>query len=595
MRLFIMAMLLALYAGPVEAQTGGPRKKLIEYGWDVPYPDFVRQNIRAMEQRPFDGIVLRCKAGWNVFLHKPYDPAKFAEDEKNLRGIPWEKFADNFLLVWATADEGWDWLNETDWKAAESNIRLLARLAREGCIGGICFDPEPYGNNVWQYSKQPHAKELSFEQYAQKVRRRGAQFMRALQKELSAPKILTFFHVSLFGSILDDPDPASRMRRLSAENWGLLPAFLDGMLDAANPNARLIDGNELAYYYTAREPFFRAYHTMRQRALSLVAPENRRKYALQVQAGSALYMDQLFALREPVKGFLSYYMAPEERSRFFEHNAYYALYTSDEYVWCYSERMSWWSNQVPPGAEEALRRAKEKIAGGRPLGFDIDEMIRAAQKKMQERSEADLIRRTAAIPKLRPDEKPPAIDGKLDDPVWSRVPPLESLLPTLASGQKATQAQTTVKAAWDDSYLYAAFRCEEPQREKLSIVGEKRDDPLWMGDVVELFVGLSDKPGPFRQFMVNPKGVAFDQAMDGEESDLSFDPDWKAAAAAGPKGWTVEMAVPWSALGGAPKPGETRRANVGRERKPVEELSTWSQVVIGFLDPSQFGTWVFQE
>ena len=31
--------------------------------------------------------------------------------------------------------------------------------------------------------------------------------------------------------------------------------------------------------------------------------------------------------------------------------------TTDEYVWCYSERMNWWLNRtVPPGCEDATPR-----------------------------------------------------------------------------------------------------------------------------------------------------------------------------------------------------------------------------------------------
>jgi len=61
----------------------------------------------------------------------------------------------------------------------------------------------------------------------------------------------------------------------------------------------------------------------------------------------------------------------------------------------------------------------------------------------------------------------------------------------------------------------------------------------------------------------------------------------------GDKEWVAEMAIPWTAIGGAPKPGDQRRANAGRERRPVWELSTWSQVISGFLEASQLGTWVF--
>jgi hypothetical protein len=36
----------------------------VEYGWDVPYPGFVEQNIREMEKRPFDGIIF-CTRGFD--------------------------------------------------------------------------------------------------------------------------------------------------------------------------------------------------------------------------------------------------------------------------------------------------------------------------------------------------------------------------------------------------------------------------------------------------------------------------------------------------------------------------------------------------
>ena len=41
------------------AQQPVKQKKLIEYGWDVPNPDYVRKNIREMEKLPFDGVIFR--------------------------------------------------------------------------------------------------------------------------------------------------------------------------------------------------------------------------------------------------------------------------------------------------------------------------------------------------------------------------------------------------------------------------------------------------------------------------------------------------------------------------------------------------------
>jgi hypothetical protein len=139
---------------------------------------------------------------------------------------------------------------------------------------------------------------------------------------------------------------------------------------------------ENSYYYTSHEQYFRAYHAIHERARGLVPNELREKYARQVQAGQALYVDHNFALRQPDTGkYLSYRMTPQEQATWFEHNAYWALYTADEYVWCYSERMNWWKHQTPPGLEAALVSARQKIAEAKPLGFDLDTLLAEAAKR----------------------------------------------------------------------------------------------------------------------------------------------------------------------------------------------------------------------
>jgi len=80
-------------------------------------------------------------------------------------------------------------------------------------------------------------------------------------------------------------------------------------------------------------------------------------------------------------------MTPEEQAKWFEHNTYWALYTTDEYVWLYSERMNWWANQIPPGLEGAVIRAREKIADNKPLGFDMDDIIADATRRESQHAE----------------------------------------------------------------------------------------------------------------------------------------------------------------------------------------------------------------
>ena len=262
-----------------------------------------------------------------------------------------------------------------------TNAELLVSVATAGHPRGICFDPEPYDFSLWDYARQPSTNIHAFVDYRTKVRQRGAQLMRAFERRMPGATILTFFHVSLFERFADLPEP-ERVRRLTRESWGLMPDFFIGMLEAASPQARFIDGNENAYYYTSREQYFRAYHGIKERARRLVPLELREKYERQVQVGQALYVDQNFALREPkADKYLSYRMTPEERARWFEHNTYWALYTTDEYVWCYSERMNWWKDQTPPGLEQAIVQARQKIAEGQPLGFDIEPLIAEVRKR----------------------------------------------------------------------------------------------------------------------------------------------------------------------------------------------------------------------
>ena len=61
--------------------------------------------------------------------------------------------------------------------------------------------------------------------------------------------------------------------------YGLLPAFIDGMLDAVAPETTLIDGCEAGYYMNGAAQYDRATCDMLLAtgpAVRLVSPENRK-------------------------------------------------------------------------------------------------------------------------------------------------------------------------------------------------------------------------------------------------------------------------------------------------------------------------------
>jgi hypothetical protein len=364
-----------------------PRKKVIEYGWDVPYPDFVEQNIQGMEKRPFEGIIFRTKGFDHVFDTSAWKQEELQPQLDTLAKIKWRKFTDNFLTLYAANKGGMNWFNDDHWNTIVENMKLFSRAVQMGCCVGVCFDPEPYGTDPWVYPGS--YKDKSFDEVADQVRKRGRQFINALETNMPGLRVLSFFQFGLYDGILDEPDPKVRQEKLLKQWMVLLPSFYIGILEGASPGTILIDGNESAYYYESPDSFYRAYHLIRQRTQALIPENLRRKYNAQVQAGMALYIDQTLAKR--TEQTTSHFLSPQEQFRFFEHNTYYALTTTDEYVWCYSERMNWWlppekveqDRVLPAGVEEALIRSRQKHEQGRPLGFDIKEMIEKAHDKRQ--------------------------------------------------------------------------------------------------------------------------------------------------------------------------------------------------------------------
>jgi hypothetical protein len=364
------------------------------------------------------------------------------------------------------------------------------------------------------------------------------------------------------------------------------------MLQGSQPSTRIIDGNEGAYYYKQKEQYFDKYHQITQKGLFLIPERLHDAYREKVRVGQALYIDQYFGLRE--QKVLGHYLTPEQRPMWFEHNLYWALYTADKYVWCYSERMNWWEDEnVPEGCEKAILSARRKLANGQKLGFDLAPVIEAAQKREQDAITGELATRTAEIEEVPRRVDEPEIDGDLTDELWRKTDPLAPFVPMKAA-QETISAQTETKVAYDDEYLYIAFHCEEPKAGNMLIVGENRDDYLFTGDVVEIFIKPSEESAAFYHFAINPDNVVWD-GLHVDVLQTEYSPEWKHAAQKGPDFWNVEVALPWGAINmEPPKRGAEIKANLCRERYPEREWTLWSQTVYHFLEPEHFGTWTFK-
>jgi hypothetical protein len=175
-------------------------------------------------------------------------------------------------------------------------------------------------------------------------------------------------------------------------------------------------------------------------------------------------------------------------------------------------------------------------------------------------------------PRARP---APFVNGRLDDPVWARAE--SATLVDTMTGLPA-RSRTEARLVWDDDALYVAFACDD------DVVwvrpGRADGDALWEDEVVEVFLDRSGHGRGYVEIEVSPANARFEARFAWPRSDLSAARTWRSGARsavavdgaltvgdappAPAKGWSVELAVPWSALGGPPRAGERWRMNLFR-------------------------------
>jgi len=181
----------------------------------------------------------------------------------------------------------------------------------------------------------------------------------------------------------------------------------------------------------------------------------------------------------------------------------------------------------------------------------------------------------------------PAVDGKLDDAAWKQVRPL-SLGTMHGRGRPGAAAQ--VLLLHSAGQLYVGFRLDEPNVDKIRRKVTQFDGPAYQDDSVEMF--LAPKGGSrWYQFIVGAGGAL----ADSKDRSRAWNSGARHAVSVGKNGWSVELAVPFSALGvmGMPR---VWRGNFYRNRRTGMrgESNAWSPPMRNDYDvPERFGRLVF--
>ncbi len=121
-------------------------KKVIEWGWDEPDTKSLRQNVRRMEQFPFDGLVFHATSGkgdnlsWEVWGNRKFTPEELKQAVDDLKATKFHRFTDLFLRVNVTPGKV-DWFDDHGWACVVNNFGVAARVVRRAATRASCSAP----------------------------------------------------------------------------------------------------------------------------------------------------------------------------------------------------------------------------------------------------------------------------------------------------------------------------------------------------------------------------------------------------------------------------------------------------------------------
>jgi len=144
-------------------------------------------------------------------------------------------------------------------------------------------------------------------------------------------------------------------------------------------------------------------------------------------------------------------------------------------------------------------------------------------------------------------EKPPVIDGKLDDEVWKTAAVFKDFYQTNPGDNIAPSKPTEAFIGYDSKFLYFAFHAyDDPSKVRATIA--KRDQVFGEDNVRVYLDTFNDQR---RAYILgwNPLGIQQDGIFtEGQGADFSVDIVMESKGIITDDGWTVEVAIPFKSL-----------------------------------------------
>ena len=137
------------------------------------------------------------------------------------------------------------------------------------------------------------------------------------------------------------------------------------------------------------------------------------------------------------------------------------------------------------------------------------------------------------------------VDGALDEPVWQNAAMASNFWLKWPRDGAPAPAQTEVRCAYDDEYLYIAATCYD-STPRYVIQSLKRDVGFWDSDGFGVILDPSNAANNGWFFGVSAAGVQSEGLISAasDEIDMNWDNAWRAEVKSSATAWTAEFAIP---------------------------------------------------
>ena len=147
--------------------------------------------------------------------------------------------------------------------------------------------------------------------------------------------------------------------------------------------------------------------------------------------------------------------------------------------------------------------------------------------------------------------EPIVLDGKLDDPIYSRVKSVSGFIQQEPDEGEPASEETEAWIFFDDRNFYVSVRCWDSHPERM-IANEMRRDHnnIFRNESIVLVLDTDyDRRNGF-YFATNPLGALRDQSVgdEGQNNNADWNTVWDVGASMDDRGWVFEMAVPFKSL-----------------------------------------------